>query len=214
MSETIVVFCAHPDDEVIGAGGTIAKYTREKNKVIVIIFSYGEGSHPWLKKRVTVETRVSEAKEAGKILGCKETIFLGLKDASVGKHAEELEIEKKIISLIGKYRPTKIFTHSKDDPWPDHQSVYKIIKKVVEDIDFQGDVYSFDIWNPLRVRERNVPKLVIDISKTFRIKKKALGCFKSQKIALFSLLPSVYIKSVITGLNNRVKFGEVFYKIR
>lgn len=47
-----MVFCAHPDDEVLGAGGTIAKYAREGKKVIAVIFSYGESSHPWMKKKI------------------------------------------------------------------------------------------------------------------------------------------------------------------
>ncbi|MFA4887817.1 MAG: PIG-L family deacetylase, partial [Candidatus Nanoarchaeia archaeon] len=39
--ETILVFAAHPDDEIIGVGGTIAKYAQEGKDVIVTIFSDG-----------------------------------------------------------------------------------------------------------------------------------------------------------------------------
>ncbi len=163
MKQTIMVFCAHPDDEVLGVGGTIASYAKQGKNVIVVIFSYGEGSHPWLKKRVTVEMRVNEGKKAGKILGCKETIFLGLKDTGVKKHGEKLKVEKKIKNLIEKYQPAKVFIHSKDDPWPDHQAVHKIMIKVIEKIKFDGDVYSFDIWNPIRARERNLPKWKLSI---------------------------------------------------
>ena len=78
--ETIMIICAHPDDEVLGMGGTIAKYASEGKRVVAVIFSYGENSHWWLKKKNTVEMRVAETKAAGKILGIHETIFLGLKD--------------------------------------------------------------------------------------------------------------------------------------
>ncbi len=209
-----MIFCAHPDDDVIGAGGTMAKYAKEGNKVIVVIFSYGEGSHPWLKKRVTVETRVSEAKKAGKILGINDIIFLGLKDTQVLKHGKKLGVEKRIIALIEEYSPSKIFTHSKDDPWPDHQSVYKLMTRLLEKIKFKGDVYSFDVWNPLRLRQRNLPRLVVDVSDTFKIKKRALAYYKSQKLSLVTLIPFIYSRAIISGINNSCRFAEVFYKIR
>jgi len=212
--QVVMIFCAHPDDDVIGAGATMAKYTKEGKRVITIIFSYGEGSHPWLKKRVTAETRVSEAKKAGKILGVKEIIFLGVKDTQVAQHGKKLKIEKKIMGLIKKYNPNKIFTHSKDDPWPDHQAVYDIITKVLKRIRFGGDVYSFGIWNPFSVRERNLPKLVVDVSDSFKFKRKALACYESQKFTLLTLIPFIYSKAVINGINNNVRFAEVFYKIR
>lgn len=212
--QSIMIFCAHPDDDVIGAGATIAKYVKEGKEVITIIFSYGEGSHPWMKKRVTVETRVEEAKKAARMLGIKETIFLGLKDTQVLKHGKELKIEKKLIEIINKYQPGKIFTHSKDDPWPDHQAIYKLMAAVLKKIKFKGDVYSFDIWNPLRIRERNIPRLVVDVSSTFKFKKSALACYKSQKLSLITLIPFIYSRAIINGINNNVKFAEVFYKIR
>ena len=61
--ETIIVFSAHSDDFVIGAGGTIAKYVQEGNKVISVVFSKGEKSHPWLKVEVVQEFRVEEIGE-------------------------------------------------------------------------------------------------------------------------------------------------------
>ncbi|MEK6845367.1 MAG: PIG-L family deacetylase, partial [Nanoarchaeota archaeon] len=42
--ETVVVFGAHSDDFVIGAGGTIAKYQQEGKKILAVVFSYGESS--------------------------------------------------------------------------------------------------------------------------------------------------------------------------
>lgn len=213
MTKTIMIFCAHPDDEVFGMGGTIAKYTKEGTKVIVVIFSYGEGSHPHLKKRVTVELRVGESQKADKVLG-SESIFLGLKDMGVKKHGEEMEIETKIENLLEKYKPSKIFTHSKDDPWIDHQSVYKIMTKIIEKTGFEGDVYTFDIWNPLRLRDRNIPKMIVDITGTFKLKLKALGCFKSQIASIIALYPAVYFRAIINGMGSEGRFAEVFYKIK
>ena len=78
--ETLVIFSAHSDDFVLGAGGTIAKYAQAGSKVFCIVFSYGERSHPWMKKDVIKDVRAKEAFKASATLDCK-TQFLDLKEA-------------------------------------------------------------------------------------------------------------------------------------
>jgi len=76
--EKILIFCAHSDDELAGMGGTILKFASEKKKITKVIFSFGEKSHPHLKKEVITKGRVEEAMNASKAMGINETIFLGL----------------------------------------------------------------------------------------------------------------------------------------
>ncbi len=66
--DTILVVCAHNDDQLFGAGGTLAKYVKEGKRVVVVIFSYGELSHPWLKKDSIQKTRLDECEESDKII--------------------------------------------------------------------------------------------------------------------------------------------------
>jgi LmbE family N-acetylglucosaminyl deacetylase len=212
--ETVMVFCAHPDDEIIGAGGTIAKYSKEGKDVITVIFSYGESSHLWMKRKYTVTTRVNEAKKAGKIVGTKKTIFLGLRDGMLLKDVKEKKLEGVIANLIKKYKPTKIFTHSHDDMiFVDHKAVSNVMTKMLKKIKYQGDMYIFDIWNPMTVRRRNKPKMMVDVSRTFSTKMKALQCFKSQSFVIAELKPLIYIRAIKNGLAIGVKFAEKFYKV-
>lgn len=211
--ETIMVFCAHPDDEVIGPGGTIAKYTKEGKDVITVIFSYGESSHLWMKKRYTITTRVAEAKKAGKIIGTKRTIFLGLRDGMLMKDIKNKKTGDMIENLIKKYKPSRIFTHSHDDMiFMDHKAVSNIMTKILGKIKYTGDVYIFDIWNLTTLRRRNRPKMVVDISDTFRTKMKALACFTSQSFVITELKPLIYARAIKNGLASGVKFAEKFYK--
>ena len=212
--ESILVLCAHSDDQVFGVGGTIAKYAEEGKRVIVVIFSYGEKSHLWLKKKVTVKMRVKESKDAGKILGVEKTIFLGLEEGKFQRDIEEMEVHDKIYRLIRKYKPIKIFTHSRDDPLPDHSTLNKFVLELCNEIDYKGDVYSFDVWNPVKIVERNIPKIYVDISKTFSKKIRALRCFESQWMSMVSLLWSVYYRAIKNGIHAHCMFAEVFYKIR
>ncbi|MBS3166381.1 PIG-L family deacetylase [Candidatus Woesearchaeota archaeon] len=111
IPSNVVVFSAHTDDFVIGAGGTIAKYAQEGKKVTAIVFSLGEKSHPWLKESVIKDVRAEEALRAGKVLGC-EVIYFDLKDQDILKEYKEKNIESKLLSLLNKIRPDKIITHS------------------------------------------------------------------------------------------------------
>lgn len=214
MPEKILVICAHNDDHIFGLGGTIATYLKEGKKVKTIIFSYGEGSHPWLKKKESITMRVKECQKADKVLGGNKSIYLGIKEFNFEKETEKKKIDKNIIELIKKFNPSKIFTHGNDDPHPDHRAVYNIVLNLVDKMNYNKDVYTFDVWNPIRIRKRTEPRLVIDTSKTFKFKIRALNCHKSQKAAILSLLWNIYRKDFFNGLSNNCRFAEVFYKIR
>lgn len=220
--ETILVFGAHSDDFVIGAGGTIAKYAREGKKVISVIFSYGEKSHPWLKEEIIKKTRSQEASQASKILGCK-TIFFNLEDQKVDEDYQKKKIEKKLLEIVNKEKPSKIFTHSREDSHvsfgllvgkDDHKAVHKITLDLYEKIRFKPEIYVYSIWNPVSLRT-GYPALYENISQTFSLKLKALRIFRSQRFnAIYPLLFMIFYRAIKNGLKIKKKFGEKFYKIK
>ena len=97
MKERILILCAHPDDEIIPIGGTIARYSKEGKKIKIIIFSSGEMFIPWFKERVIKKTRQGESQKISKIFGC-ETEFLDLPDTKISGHIEESAKKIKKIS--------------------------------------------------------------------------------------------------------------------
>ncbi|MFW5746544.1 MAG: PIG-L deacetylase family protein [Nanoarchaeota archaeon] len=216
--ETVLILCAHPDDEILGVGGTIAQYTAEGKMVRTVIFSKGEGSHPWMREKVVHTIRMQESMVAGHLVGTDETIFLGLRDGQLTKDCKDPSVAERIKAIILRYKPDKIFTHDMDDlVYPDHKAVNKVVLTVVDELmaknRWRGDVYTFNIWF-MNFRKTLKPKLVVDISSTFRQKRKALRAFKSQKIALLQLIPFVYAKAFFDGLHSDVRFAETFYKVR
>src|SRR3989344_308017 len=142
---TILLCVAHSDDEVISMGGSIAKFTKEGKNVIVVIFSYGAESLPWLKERHVIETRVKEAMNIDNFLGVKKTIFMGLSDSKMEEKMERRNTEEKLRRIIEKYKPEKIFTHAVD-PHTNHRMVHKTVLKVIDSIKKEIPVYTFDIW--------------------------------------------------------------------
>ncbi|MBS1266433.1 MAG: Diacetylchitobiose deacetylase [Candidatus Woesearchaeota archaeon] len=212
MTENIIVIAAHPDDAVLGVGGTIAKYIQQGKNVTVIRFSYGEKSHQWLKKHVTKKMRKKEAESAKEILGFKKSIYLGLEEGKFKQEAKK--IKTKLKKIIKKQKPSKIFTHNLQDPHKDHQAVCNIVLEIVDNIKIQTEVYMFDIWNILNFKRIPYPRLYIDISDTFKTKTQAIKCYSSQWASLIFLLGSIYSKALIYGFSHQVKFAERFFKIR
>lgn len=214
MPDSILCLCAHNDDHVIGAGGTLAKYAREGNDVITVIFSYGEKSHPWLQDKEVVKMRVEESKVADKVIGAKKLYYLGLKEGQFVEGVKDKKLVTKLKRLINVIKPVKIFTHSIDDPHPDHRAVFNTVNDIISSIRHKCDVYSFDIWNPLSIRNRDKPKLVVDVSKTFKFKIRAIQEHKSQWMALAWMIPATYLRGLLNGLDKGVKYAEVFVKLR
>ena len=215
--ESVMVICAHSDDQILGAGGTMAKYAKEGKKITTVIFSYGELSIVLRKKKHGAERRVKESQKANKIIGGSDIIFFGLTDGKVGQEIDEKDIVRKLIHLIKEHKPKKIFTHNFDDPHPDHRAVRKTVVDVLYEMDYKCDSYAFQIYTPVKLRRRNVPKLVVDISDTFKIKLQAMKAFRSQ-VNLYAFINwpalfSTFMRDFLNGINNNVRFAEVFYKI-
>ncbi len=212
---SVVVFCAHSDDQIIGPGGTLAKYASQGVKVYTVIFSYGEAVHPLLKKRVVKKMRAEESYEADKVIGGSGVVFLGLRDGLIGEDLNKKKTEvKRMVTRFLKKNPEKVFTHSLDDPHPDHRAVCKFVLECVDSLKKPAEVYGFQIWNPFKMSGKKYPLLVVDVTQTFSKKIEALNCFKSQWAALFLLRWSTYVKGLLNGLRNNCFFAEVFYKLR
>jgi N-acetylglucosamine malate deacetylase 1 len=212
--DPVIVLCAHSDDQVLFIGGTMAKYANEGRDVYCVVFSYGEKSHPWLQKREAAKMRVEESFEAGKILGMKETFFLGVEEGKFKEQISERKVYERLENMFKKYKPERIFIHSSDDPHPDHNVLHKFMMDFIKRVEYEGHVFSFDVWNPVNLKKRNLPKVIVDVSGTFKTKMEALQCFKSQWLAMIALKWKVYWNAITTGRSEGYKYAEVFYKVR
>lgn len=213
--ERILICCASGDDAAVGAGGTIAKYSKEGTIVKTLVFSYGELSQLHLKPEIVRAMHIKEAKEADRLLHGKGVEFLGLTEGKFVKEAVQPDMRRRIKAILDREQPTKIFTHSADDPQPGHRAVHKIICSMVKAIKLPCELYSFDVWSPVGFKHRDRPRLVVDISKTFDLKLAAIAAHKSQeRIVIGPLLKAnVSVKDFLNGFTYGVRYAEVFLKL-
>ncbi len=215
--ETIIFIGAHPDDEVYGAGASIAKFSSQGKRIIVIILSYGEMSSFLMKRKIMVKARVKEDKKAQEILGVSKSYYLGLREGHFLKDAEEKNIYEVLAKIIKKYKPKRIITHSSNDAHSDHKATFKIVMKSLELVKLKNEpeVYSCsNIWGPELGNSRSKPQMIVDVSKFFNKKIQALRVFKTQKLTFWTLIWAVYIKAILNGMKIGKRYAEVFYRIK
>ena len=193
--KNIIIFCAHSDDEFIGLGGTIIKYSKTYN-IIKVIFSSGELSSPYLKEKYVIKERVKETEKIGKKAGIKENIYLHLMDTRLQEFKDDEGVINKTKDIIKKYNPTKIFTLTPVDPHPDHKAVSKITKNAVKSLKYKGDVYGYEVWNMVKLRE---PIVYEDVTKFMKRKVKLMREFKSQWFYIYTLILPTYFRAVSNG---------------
>lgn len=214
MTETILAIGAHNDDHIIGAGGALAKYAKEGKRVRTIICSFGEKSHPHLKKEVIIQRRVQESLKADKVMGCAGVAYLGVREGHFDEDFRKRDIAEKLAWIIKKEKPSKIFTHGIDDFHPDHRAVYNLVMHLAEQKKIKCPIYSFEVWSLVKFRNRNLPRLVVDISSTFNTKIKAFLVHESQTATIWLLLWKLILKDWLSGIIHSYKYAEVFYRLK
>ena len=219
----IMVICAHSDDQVIGAGGAMAKYAKDGYNIYTVIMSYGENVKPHMRPEVITKMRIQESVRADKLIGGKGVSFLGLKELHFEEELKKGDLESKFHNTIKKINPIKIFTHSMDDAHPDHRATLRIAYYAYEKLRLNCALYTFEVWHLFNIKKRNKPKLIVDTTDTFSIKVNALKAFKSQiKLSSFYnylvlnnfFFFIIHIKDYINGLKYNFRTAEVFYKLR
>jgi len=173
----IQVIAAHPDDEVLGCGATIARHARSGDRVQVVFVADGFSS------RDNGIDRSVHAKEASKVLGCEAPTFLNFPDNQLDTVAL-LNIVKKIEKVIENFQPNIIYTHHLGDLNIDHQIVHKAaITACRPQPDFcVKEIYSFEVLSSTEWSTSNsfTPNYFVDISDTLKLKMLAIKAYDSE----------------------------------
>ncbi len=183
----ILVIAAHPDDEVLGCGGTIARYVSNGANVHVAFMTDGVSSRSDDKNDIVDQDRRRKAAEqACAILGMKSVDYHQFPDNGMDT-VPLLSIVKEIEKLINVYQPDTIFTHYAGDLNIDHQLVNRAVITATRPQPEMPvkTVLSFEIpssteWQFANESGQFVPNWFIDISDYMDIKLKALNAYHEE----------------------------------
>jgi LmbE family N-acetylglucosaminyl deacetylase len=180
--ETILVFGAHPDDE-ISMGGTMAKLSRQGTEVVVVTMTDGCEGYPREEMREkVVAMRQQEMAACDEVLGISRRIALGKPDMGLVNDKETLQ---ECIGIIRDVRPDALFTHGPHEHHRDHANTHAI---AIEAQWHAGEPVAAALGPSYRtphvyyykgVMDRR-PSVAIDVSETEHLKSLARGTQVSQ----------------------------------
>jgi N-acetylglucosamine malate deacetylase 1 len=173
----LLVFGPHPDDLEIGAGGTVAKHTAMGLRVGLCDLTAGE-----MGSNGTVEERLAEAEEARTVLGAAWRLNLRWPDRAIGTEPQH---GLAATELIRQVRPQAIALPYWSDRHPDHIAASRVLTDAIFNAGLRRYPAEGEPWKPeltsyYFINESTQPSFVVDVSKQYEIKRRALACHASQ----------------------------------
>ncbi len=169
MSKVLII-APHPDDEIIGCGGTIQYHINKKDDVFVHIIGNRVINH--VEDEEYIKKTVGQACKAATFLGVKKIFFSNLRDEQIG--IKPIDVIVPIEQMIGKIKPEIVYIPNDTDTDQDHRVVAYACKVACRTI---PKILSYEILGSTR---DFTPNLYINIKKFFPHKIKALRFYKGQ----------------------------------
>jgi LmbE family N-acetylglucosaminyl deacetylase len=186
---SVLVVAAHPDDEILGCGGTMARLAREGREVRIAILAEGMSSR--YAHREDADPRQlqqlhARAQQAADKVGAKEVVLCKLPDNRLDT-VPLLEVVKLVEELVARFRPEVIYTHHPGDLNVDHGVVHRAVLTATRPVAGQcvRDIYAFEVpssteWAFQRLEPSFRPSVFVDITETLETKIEALACYDTE----------------------------------
>ncbi|MEF2292659.1 PIG-L family deacetylase [Virgibacillus dokdonensis] len=184
----VLVFSAHPDDEVIGVGGTIAKHVERGDTVNVVIIAEGKSSRYDIYEKPedqVLKESYLETKKACEKLGVSKFKRLNFPDNRLDSY-QLLEIVKVVENNIEEFNPNIVYTQYGGDINIDHAVVHRAVMTATRPLPnhnvkwvFTYETLSSTEWN-YNVKDSFIPNYFVNIENQLTKKIEAMSYYKSE----------------------------------
>jgi len=223
MSKRVLIIAAHPDDEVLGCGGTAARLAHEGYEVFSAILGEGVTSRDVSRQREKREDQVAELKahirEANEIIGVREVFTFDLPDNRFDS-VDLLDVVKIVEGLKHQVKPEIIFTHYHQDLNIDHRVTYDAVLTATRPMrgEIVKEIYAFEVlssteWHfPLSFN----PDCFYDIHETLKAKEEAMAAYPGELRSFPHprSLKGIRLQAEAWGMKTGLLFAEAFKTIR
>lgn len=185
----VLVIAAHPDDEVLGCGGTAARLVQEGREVHFAILGEGITSRHAQRDaahRDPLARLHRQAHAAARRVGVKDVHLHQLPDNRLDT-VPLLEVVKLVELLIERIQPEIIYTHHAGDLNVDHGIIHRAVLTATRPIAGQPvrEIYAFEVpssteWAFQRIEPSFRPNVFVDITGTIEAKVAAMECYESE----------------------------------
>lgn len=178
-----LVLAPHPDDEVLGCGGVVRRWTR-RGGVVRVLFLTDGGRGGAGERAVLVARRKSEARAACTVLGVQGVEHLGYPDG--GLAGEHTELARDLRRALLGLRPEVLLVPSPIEASSDHRAAFAAVHDLVSGADASDplspvldrlQIWAYEVNRPL------VPDLLVDVSSELPDVERAMECYASQQKA-------------------------------
>ena len=190
MSRSVLVVVAHPDDEVLGCGATIARHSANGDSVHVLIMAEGLTSRDSQRYRSKyeseLETLKQTAEDAAKILGVTSLQTYDFPDNRMDS-VDLLDVIKVIESALDQCNPEVVYTHYNGDLNIDHRIVHEAVVTACRPLPANKvrkllfcEIPSSTEWQVSTAAPGFNPNWYVDVTATSEAKLKALALYESE----------------------------------
>lgn len=189
MQERIAVIAAHPDDDVLGCGGTISKYAKSGQEIKTLFFTNGVGSRFKNSSKKEIEfsdSRMEDMVRSHSIMGVANYKSLTLPDNQLDT-IPLLNLVREIEEFLIAFSPTIILTHTIKDLNIDHQRISAAVITACRPITYLTahtilffEVPSSTNWQLDSAQPAFDPRFYVDISETMETKISAMKSYANE----------------------------------
>lgn len=220
----VLVIAAHPDDELLGVGGTIRKLADQGIICRAVIIGEGITSRSNARSEADAQDLVNlkeDARKAANIVGYETIDFCELPDNRLDG-MDLLDVIKIIGKYVDQYKPDTIFTHHHGDLNIDHRIVCEAVITACRPVgDYEVErIYAFETpssteWN-YTYTDPFVPNLYIDVTETLEAKVEGMKCYRSESTTFPHPRSAEALRALGTlrGSNVGMKKAEAFMILR
>ena len=223
MCKKILIVAAHPDDEVLGCFGTVARLIKEGCEAYTLILGEGktgrDAQRAVADKREEIQALNEETQKANSLIGIKKVFIESFADNRFDTVAL-LDIVKVIERVKNELQPDIIFTHYANDLNIDHQITCKAVLTATRPMEGESvkEIYAFEVlssteWNyPLSFS----PDTYFDISDTIALKVAAMQAYHSElcEYPHPRSLEGIRLNAEYQGMRVGKKYVEAFETLR
>lgn len=182
--DNILVVAAHPDDEILGAGGSMAKHSANGDTVHTVFMADGVSSRSNDSTSMELHERNLAASNAARIIGSQKPRFIGLPDNRMDS-IDLLDVVKPLEAVIQDIQPRVIYTHHYGDLNVDHQITHKAVMTACRPqyVEQATTILCFEVlssteWQTPNSGNAFEANWFVDISETFNTKIEALDAYE------------------------------------
>jgi LmbE family N-acetylglucosaminyl deacetylase len=223
MKNKIMIVAAHPDDEILGCGGTVARMINEGAEACTVILGEGitsrDDKRDFILRQDEIEGLQSDSSKANAIIGIKRIYTFDVSDQRFDS-IDLLDIIKIIERVKNEFQPNIIFTHFANDLNIDHQITNRAVLTATRPMvgETVKEIYAFEVlssteWNyPLSFH----PDYFVNITGTIIQKMAAMEKYKSElrEYPHPRSLKGIELQAKYRGMCNGMGYAEAFQTLR